>query len=132
MLATTAPAPHAAVQCRLHVGDLYRPAGLDEDERHGIHRQQRSKRASPLDVRPRASHAGSHRIPDLGLDMDAQVGEQRGAEKKRADVDQQRNGHAGSRRHHTTDHRPGHERDREGDVQRSVRASLGLLLIDVC
>ena len=117
----------AGVQGRLGVGDLDRPAGLDEDECDRLGQQQRAQRGSLVNVAPgRRRRARTESSPACS-DVRVQVEQQRPADQERADVDEQRGLSARRRGDDAADQRSRHERDREGDVERCVRPALGLL-----
>ena len=117
------------MQRRLHEGDLDRSAGLDEDERGRVDQQQGTQRGRGVDVRPGGPQALGGRVARCLLDVGVKIEQERGAEQEGGDVDQQRSRHAGSRRDDAADYRSHHERDREGDVERGVRAALGRLRV---
>ena len=116
----------AAVQGRLDVGDLDRAAGLHEHEGHGIDDQEGAQRGHGVDVRPGLAQAGANRAAPGFLDVRVHVEHQRAADHECADVDEQGRGRPRGGNHRAAQRRPGHERDREGDVQRGVRSAFSL------
>ena len=139
MLPSTAPTPQRSgagrSRCRRRAaspceGDLDRPAGLEEDERDAPRpTSSAAQRGRLVDVTARRPRRRARTESPAGvLDVRVQVEQQRAARAGRRPTSRTaRRGRPRPRRATPPSAGPSDERDREGDVERRVGRSLGLL-----